>query len=244
MGSQKDRNHYYRQWWIIPKLVILNSCCYSCYRMTHHLLRSNKTQEDKNYKASLVAQRSGILLPMQGMQVRALVWENPTCRGAARPMCCSCWACALEPVSHGCWARMPQLLSPRATAAEVHVPGAHAPQQERPPQWEAHAPQRGVAPAHRGWRGPAISSEDPTQPKINKFIKNFLKTMIMQVVVWCERNHHIHTLILHLLWPSNPTSMNLSLHMCSHRHKHICIRLFNGALLLITKDWKPPMSIK
>lgn len=32
--------------------------------------------------------------------------------------------------------------------------------------------------------------------------------------------------------------------MCSHKHRNKRIRLFNGALLLITKDWKPPMSIK
>ena len=36
--------------------------------------------------ASLVAQWLRICLPMQGTQVRALVWEDPTCRGATRPM--------------------------------------------------------------------------------------------------------------------------------------------------------------
>ena len=35
----------------------------------------------------------------------------------------------------------PQLLSPCATTAEAHVPRARAPQQEKPPQWEAHAQQ-------------------------------------------------------------------------------------------------------
>ena len=32
--------------------------------------------------ASLVVQWLRICLPMQGTQVRALVWEDPTCRGA------------------------------------------------------------------------------------------------------------------------------------------------------------------
>ena len=41
----------------------------------------------------------------------------------------------------------PQLLSPRATATEAHVPRAHALQQEKPPQWEACTPQQRVAPA-------------------------------------------------------------------------------------------------
>ena len=35
----------------------------------------------------------------------------------------------------------PQLLSSCATTTEAHAPRAHAPQQEKPPQWKAHAPQ-------------------------------------------------------------------------------------------------------
>ena len=38
-------------------------------------------------------------------------------------------------------AREPQLLSPCATTTEARVPRAHAPQQEKPPQREARAPQ-------------------------------------------------------------------------------------------------------
>ena len=46
-----------------------------------------------------------------------------------------------KPKHHNYWACTPesgelQLLSPRATATE-----AHAPQQEKPPQWEACSPQ-------------------------------------------------------------------------------------------------------
>ena len=37
-------------------------------------------------RASLVAQWLRICLPMQGTRVRALVWEDPTCHGATRPM--------------------------------------------------------------------------------------------------------------------------------------------------------------
>ena len=36
--------------------------------------------------ASLVAQWLRICLPMQGTRVQALVWEDPTCRGATRPV--------------------------------------------------------------------------------------------------------------------------------------------------------------
>ena len=35
---------------------------------------------------SLVAQWLRIRLPIQGTQVRALVLEDPTCRGAAKPV--------------------------------------------------------------------------------------------------------------------------------------------------------------
>ena len=48
----------------------------------------------KKSRASLVAQRSRICLPMQGTRVRALVWEDPTCRGAAGPVSHNYWACA------------------------------------------------------------------------------------------------------------------------------------------------------
>ena len=61
---------------------------------------------------SLVAQWFRIRLPMQGTWVRALVREDPTCRGATKPVSHSYWACALEPASHNYWACMPQLQEP------------------------------------------------------------------------------------------------------------------------------------
>ena len=47
----------------------------------------------KNTRASLVAQWLRICLPMQGTRVRALVWEDPTCRGATGPGSHNYWAC-------------------------------------------------------------------------------------------------------------------------------------------------------
>ena len=44
--------------------------------------------------ASLVAQWLRICLLMQGTRVQALVWEDPTCRTAARPVSHNYWACA------------------------------------------------------------------------------------------------------------------------------------------------------
>ena len=52
---------------------------------------------------SLVVQWLRIHLPMQGTQVRALVWEDPTCHGATKHMCHNYWAYALESESHNFW---------------------------------------------------------------------------------------------------------------------------------------------
>ena len=83
-----------------------------------------------------------ILLPMQGTWVRSLVQEDSTCHGAAKPVHHNYWACTLEPMSHNYW-------SLQATTTENHMPRARALQQEKPPQWEACAPQQREAPAHR-----------------------------------------------------------------------------------------------
>ena len=90
---------------------------------------------------SLVAQCLRIRLPMQGSGVRTLVREDPTCRRATKPVRHNYWACVLEPANHNYWARVPQLLKP--THLEPML------RNEKPPQWEARAPQRRVAPAHR-----------------------------------------------------------------------------------------------
>ena len=41
-------------------------------------------------RASLVAQWLRICLPMQETRVRALVWEDPTCHGATKPVSHNC----------------------------------------------------------------------------------------------------------------------------------------------------------
>ena len=62
---------------------------------------------------SLVAQWLRSCLPMQGTRVQALVREDPTCSGAAKPLRHNYWACALEPASHNYWARAPRVLTLR-----------------------------------------------------------------------------------------------------------------------------------
>ena len=116
---------------------------YSEVNLPHQLLPLISFFYQKMYLgASLVAQWLRVCLPMQGTRIRALVWEDPTCRGAAGPVSRNYWACAS---------------------------GACAPQQERPRLWEARAPRWGVAPTCHNWRKPACSNEGPTQP-INQSI--------------------------------------------------------------------------
>ena len=52
---------------------------------------------------SLGAQWLRIHLPVQGTWVRSLVLEDPTCRGATKPVCHNYWACALEPAHRNYW---------------------------------------------------------------------------------------------------------------------------------------------
>ena len=56
--------------------------------------RANAASESHWPRASLVAQWLRVRPPMQGTRVRALVWEDPTCRGATGPVSHNCWACA------------------------------------------------------------------------------------------------------------------------------------------------------
>ena len=49
-------------------------------------IKKNKQPNQKMGSASLVAQWLRICLPMQGTRVQALVWEDPTCCGATRPV--------------------------------------------------------------------------------------------------------------------------------------------------------------
>ena len=59
-----------------------------------------------------MAQWLRVRLPMQGTRVRALVWEDPTCGGATKPVHHNYRACTLEPASHNYQAHLPQLLKP------------------------------------------------------------------------------------------------------------------------------------
>ena len=105
----KTEGKSFKQRWIPPKFMQYFSKCLKIYV----------------FGASLVAQWSRILLPVQGTRVRALVWEDPTCRGAAKPVRHNYWACALEPATHNYWACVPQLLKPVCLEPVLHNKRSH-----------------------------------------------------------------------------------------------------------------------
>ena len=121
----------------------------------NQLYSKKKTYETR---ASLVAQWLRIHLPMQGTRVPALVWEDPTCRGATKPMRQNFWACALEPASHNYWARVPQLLKPTRLEPVLRNKGNHGNGSPRTTTKSSPcSPQ--LKPTHR--------NKVPMQPKIN-----------------------------------------------------------------------------
>ena len=51
-----------------------------------------------NERTSLVVPCLRICLPVQGIQVGSLVWEDPTCFQAIKPVCSNYWPASLKPV--------------------------------------------------------------------------------------------------------------------------------------------------
>ena len=107
---------------------------------------------------------------MQGTWVRALVWEDPTCRGATKPVRCNYWACALEPTSHNYGAHVLQLLKP--THLEPVLCNERGHHSENPThhseEWPLLATTR---------ESPHAAAKTQCSQKINKFKKkDFLKT--------------------------------------------------------------------
>ena len=79
--------------------------------------------------------------------------------GAAKPVCHKFWACTLEPGSRNYRAHVLQLLKPLHSRA-------CAPQQEKPPWGEVHAPQLVSSSHSRQLEKSPHGNEDPAQPKM------------------------------------------------------------------------------
>ena len=92
----------------------------------------------------------------------------------------------------------PALWSPGATTTEVRTPRTRAPQKEKPPWWEAHAPKRRVAPAC--WNSlKALTQQGRPNAAKNKKTKKppntpmWLYTVTFKVCIVCHRMDILHT---------------------------------------------------
>ena len=117
-----------------------------------------------------------ICLPMKGIQVQSLVWEDAACHGATKPVRHNYWACALEPASHNYWARVPQLLKPTCLEPMLCNKRSHH-NEKLTCRNEEYPPLAATRESPR-------SKEDPTQPKIkiNKINKFIFKKIMMKPV--------------------------------------------------------------
>ena len=132
-----------------------------------------KTSLKSSLWASLVAQWLRIRLLIQGTRVWALVREDPTCRGATKP------------VRHNYWACVPQLLSLRSRACK--------PQLLKPTRLEPMLCNKRI---HRSEK-PAHHNKDPMQPKIKN--KNKLKFKKKRVAyIWLLSGYYKKALYVHI----------------------------------------------
>ena len=82
--------------YVSPSLSLFLSLSYICVHVfiirypSSYKIKSWLLSIKVNERASLVAQWLRICLLMQGTRVRALVWEDPTCHGAAGPVSHNC----------------------------------------------------------------------------------------------------------------------------------------------------------
>ena len=98
-----------------------------------------------HWRTSLVVQRTGIRLPVQGTQVWLLVQEGSTCHGATNHM------------HHNCWAQELQWLKPRTWSLCSAIRDATT---VRSPRTATK-----IRPALGNQRKSALSIEDPMQAK-------------------------------------------------------------------------------
>ena len=85
--------------------------------------------------------------------------KDSTCHGTTKPICHNYWACGLEPRKHNYWVHVSQILKTVCSRA-------HALQQEKPLQWEAHALQLESSPDSTQLEENSHRNKDSAQPKV------------------------------------------------------------------------------
>ena len=123
-----------------------------------------------------------IRLPVQETWKWSLIWEDPTCHRATKPVCHNYWVCGLEPESRNYWAHLLQLLKP--VRLEPRLPNERSHRSARP----VH--NRRAAPLTAAGDKPA-SKADPAQPKINRCLK-YISTRV-PFSIWLAANIYTHT---------------------------------------------------
>ena len=124
--------------------------------MSQFALQTSRLPSLKNKpgRSSLVAQWIRIHLPMQGTQVRSLVWKDSTCCGTSKPVC------------HNCWGPVLQLLKPTYLEPVLCNKGSHC--NEKLTHHKAEQP---LLSSTRESRMKATKTERPAQPKIKQVNK-------------------------------------------------------------------------
>ena len=114
--------------------------------------------------------------PIQGTGVQSLIQENPNASEQPSP-----YSTTSEPL----------LQSPGATTTEAQAPRAHTPQQEKPLQWKAYAPQLESSP-HSLQLEKARAHQRPITVK-NKLILNITVIIFSHPSHCCPRQYlHLH----------------------------------------------------
>ena len=146
---------------------------------------------------------------MQGTWIWSLVREESTCCGATKPMPPQLLSpCTLQP-GHPT-ACTQQFLAWRGTTTEAHRLQPVLLQQGKPPQREARALQRRVAPTCCNERKPAQSKEDPVQPKINDLLKTKENPFSLEILNdLLRKNRKCSWCLLLKLWTENKPLLNI-----------------------------------
>ena len=69
--------------------------------------------------------------------VQSLVWEEPRCCQATKPICHNCWVQALEPASYSYRACVPQVLKPACLEPVLHKVRSHHNEGPKHCKWRA-----------------------------------------------------------------------------------------------------------
>ena len=115
---------------------------------------------------------------MQETWVQSLIWEDPICWGATKPVSHNYWTCALEPGSCNYWVHGLQRLKPVCSRA-------CAPQYEKPLPWEACILQIESSPHSTQLEKNPAQQQRPRAAKKKKTTKNLESSFPPQVSSTC-----------------------------------------------------------